>query len=98
MEINLRALRLRASANEGLVRYEHVARLLTGKVHCTADEGVAWVRELVVALQVPPLGSYGISSAHSAALVDQASKASSMKANPIALTRDEMTEALERAL
>jgi alcohol dehydrogenase class IV len=98
MEINLRALRLRASANEGLVRYEHVARLLTGNANSTADAGVAWVGELVNALRVPRLGSYGISSAQSGALVDQASKASSMKANPIALTREEMTEALERAL
>lgn len=98
MEINLRALRLRASVNEGLVRYEHVAQLLTGQADSTADGGVAWVGELVSALRVPRLGSYGISSAHSRALVDQASQASSMKANPIALTREEMTEALQRAL
>ena len=98
MEINLRALRLRESANQGLARYEHVARLLIGNSNSTADEGVAWVRELVLALQVPRLGFYGITSADSGALVDQASKASSMKANPIALTQEEMTEALQRAL
>jgi len=98
MDINLRALRLRASENGGLVRYEHVARLLTSKANSTADEGVAWVRELVIALQVRRLSFYGITSADSGALVDQAAKASSMKANPIVLTREEMTEALERAL
>jgi alcohol dehydrogenase class IV len=98
MEINLRALRLRAPANEALARYENVARLLTGDANSTADQGVVWVKELVSALHVPGLRSYGITSASTSALVDQSSKASSMKANPIALTREEMTEALERAL
>jgi hypothetical protein len=31
-------------------------------------------------------------------LVEKASKASSMKANPVVLTRDELTEALQAAL
>jgi alcohol dehydrogenase class IV len=98
MEINLRALHLRSPDNEGLKRYEQVARLLTGNANATADGGVVWVKELVRLLQVPRLGSYGISSQHSSGLVDQASKASSMKANPLALTREEMKEVLERAL
>jgi alcohol dehydrogenase class IV len=98
MDINLRALRLRDPQSETIARFGQIAHILTNNPNTTADEGVAWVRDLVVALQVPRLGKYGIGSGDTGALVDQASKASSMKANPITLTRDEMVEALARAM
>jgi alcohol dehydrogenase class IV len=98
MDINLQALRLRAPGSETITRYGQLARVLTNNPNATADGGVAWVRDLVAALQVPPLGKYGISSGDIGALVDQATKASSMKANAIPLTRDEMVDALAHAI
>ena len=98
MEANLRALRARQPGSESLKRYDEVARLLTGNATATAETGVEWTRGLVEELQVPRLGHYGIGPQHAADLVAKAAKASSMKANPIALTPEELTEVLRRAL
>jgi alcohol dehydrogenase class IV len=98
METNLRALRGREPSSGALPRYEHVARLVTGRGGASAEDGVAWARELVKDLQVPGLGSYGIKEEHVPDVVEKAGKASSMKANPIVLTREELAETLRRAL
>jgi alcohol dehydrogenase class IV len=98
MEINLRTLRERESANPAVNRYQEVARLLTGDRQADSGRAVEWVRQLVRDLKIPQLGAYGIKSAHVPALVENAARASSMKANPIVLTQAELTEALERSL
>ena len=98
MDINLRALRERNPGSETLARYEQVARVLTADPAATAPHAVTLVRELVAALQVPSLRTYGITAADLGAIVDQSAKASSMKANPIALTSSEMAEVLTRAI
>ena len=79
-------------------RYEEVARLLTGSATATAEAGIVWVRNLVADLKIPSLGQYGLKREHTAELVEKASQASSMKANPIALTPDELAGILERSL
>lgn len=96
MEVNTAALRSRTPA--GLARYETVARILTGRGDAHPEDGAKWVRDLCARLQVPPLSAYGMTAQDVPLLVEQASKASSMKANPIALTREELTLILEKAL
>ena len=98
MAVNVRALQERAAESEALRRYDEIARILTGNGSSTADDGVGWVQDLCDALQVPSLGSYGITSDDFQALVDKASAASSMRGNPIQLTPGEMEEVLSRAL
>jgi alcohol dehydrogenase class IV len=98
MEANLRALRQRQPAAQTLQRHEEVARLVTGNASATAEAGVEWVRTLVADLRIPSLAHYGLKREHTAELVGKASQASSMKANPITLTADELTEILKRAL
>ena len=98
VEANVRALRQRQPKSEALSRYDEIARLLTSEANSTADDGVEWLRKLVTDLQIPRLGAYGITRAHTAELVDKAAQASSMKANPIALTPEELGEILETAL
>jgi alcohol dehydrogenase class IV len=98
MEMNIRVLRARVPGSETLRRYETVARMLTGKADASVEEGVEWVSELVRELQIPPLGTYGIRPSDIPTLAEKASKASSMKANPIVLTADELREVLTRAL
>jgi alcohol dehydrogenase class IV len=98
MEVNLRALRERLPDGEALRRYELVAAILTGTEKSTAADGVHWISELCKALQIPGLRTYGISESDIPELIEKAAKASSMKANPIVLTRDELTEALQAAL
>jgi alcohol dehydrogenase class IV len=98
MEGNIRALQQRQPESEALGRYDEIGRLLTGKTSASPEDGVAWIRALVTELQIPRLGSYGITREHTAELVQKASESNSMKANPIALTPDELASILEAAL
>lgn len=98
MSINVAALAAREPGSEALRRYDEVARLVTRDENAKAADGVAWVRDLVDVLNVPPLASYGITRADFPILIEKASVASSMQGNPIKLTHDELRDALARAL
>jgi alcohol dehydrogenase class IV len=98
MAMNLRALRQRDPNGPSLARYEEAAWWLAGDMKAKADDGLKWVRALVLDLKIPRLGSFGIRREHFPDLVAKAANASSMKTNPIALTPAEMTEILEQAL
>jgi alcohol dehydrogenase class IV len=97
MDVNLRALRQRAPESPVLERYRQVARLLTGNPQAEAGDGVRWTADLARRLEIPPLRAYGVGEAEIPELVARAGKASSMKANPIVLTSEELTEILTRA-
>jgi len=98
MAINLRALKQRQPKAEALRRYDEVGRLLTGSPTAGAEQGVAWVAQLVADLKIPRLRTYGITGQHAPELVANSAKASSMKANPIVLTEAELGEILEAAI
>jgi alcohol dehydrogenase class IV len=98
MEINVLALKARAPYSEVLPRYDEVAQILTGNPKAAAEDGLTWLRELCQELQVPPLGSYGITEADFPTLIEKAKVSSSILANPISLTRDEMHEILQKAI
>jgi alcohol dehydrogenase class IV len=98
MQVNLRALRERDPGSAALHRYDQVAEILTGSGNAPADEAVAWVVDLCAALHIPKLGHYGINGADIPLLVQNGSRASSMKPNPVVLTSDEMTGILEAAI
>jgi alcohol dehydrogenase class IV len=98
MAANIKALRARAPESEALVRYQEVARIITGSSTATSDRGVDWVRGIVAQLRVPRLRSFGITPASLAQLAEKAESAGSMKANPIVLTRDELIATLAAAL
>jgi len=98
MEANVRALQERQPGSDALRRYDEVARILTGRDHAKAADGVKWVQELGAALQIPPLASYGMTLADLPTVVEKSAVASSTKANPIQLTLDEMREILTRAM
>lgn len=98
MDVNVRALRQRAPESQGLCRYDEVARIVTGNASAVAADGIKWVGELCRSLAIPALGTYGLQPADVPTLVDAAMKASSMKANPIALTPEEVTEIATAAM
>jgi len=98
METNLKALRQRQPNSNALPRHDQIARVLTGRPDAAAEDGVAWVRDLTRALAIPPLRAYGLTEDQLPTLVDNAAQASSMKANPVPLTREEMLGILQRAL
>lgn len=98
IETNLRALGERAPDPELLGRYDEIARLLMGRADARAPDAVVWVHELCEALAIPGLASYGVETTHVDEIVTKASRASSMKGNPIVLTEGELREIVLRAL
>jgi alcohol dehydrogenase class IV len=58
----------------------------------------AWVRDLREHLQIPKLRAYGITEKDIPAICEKAAVASSMKANPVVLTRDELEGILRQAI
>jgi alcohol dehydrogenase class IV len=98
MAVNVRALRARDPEGEALRRYGEMARILTGHPGAAAEDGIAWVKELCAALSVPSLASFGVTEADFPTLVEKGAVASSMQANPIKLTSDELREILALAL
>ncbi|MEW6747098.1 MAG: iron-containing alcohol dehydrogenase [Planctomycetota bacterium] len=94
---NVQALRSRAPEHPALERYGEVARILTGNAQAASDDGVAWLRDLCRDLRIPSLGAYGVTKAEEAVLVEKSLAASSMRGNPIELTRDELHDVLEKA-
>jgi len=96
---NLLALQQRMTPGaDTLRRYDQVAQILTGDPQAAAPAGVDWLQNLVADLRVPSLASYGLTPARIPDLVAQATLASSMKANPISLTSEELAAILQAAL
>jgi len=87
---NIAALRARAPQHPALERYVAIARLLTGRNDARAEDGIHWVHALSVELNVPALRAWGITQADLPVVVDRAAHASSMQANPIPLTGEEL--------
>jgi alcohol dehydrogenase class IV len=98
MAVNLQAAWARQPGGETLRRYTELAGMLTGDITATAEDGVRWVRALVDELQIPGLRIYGVTSNHVTLLAERAAQASSMKANPLPLTHDELVEIITRSL
>ena len=96
MYVNIRALRARDP--EKLTRYGEIARLISGRPHASATDGVAWIADLCRKLEIPPLRTYGVTGNDLALLAEKAAHSSSMKGNPIVLTREELHEILSRSL
>jgi alcohol dehydrogenase class IV len=98
MRANIRALAARGGDPAGLDRFGTVARLLTGDPDASPADGIDWVARLVSDLKVPGLAAYGIGPEQVEDLVAAASRASSMRGNPVALGASELAEVLNSAL
>lgn len=98
LQANLRALRTRAPQHPALARCEEVAGLLTGSPGAPREEGIAWCAQLAQEFEIPRLSAYGMVAADLADIAQKAAAASSMKANPLPLTADELVSILEAAL
>ncbi len=95
---NLQALRRRAPTHPSLPRFDGIAVLMTGRMDARADDGITWLSALRADLGVPALRSYGIRESDIPQIVAKAALSSSMKANPIDLTFDEMSAIVAAAL
>ncbi len=90
MAANVAALRARAPSHPALERYAAVARVLTGQNDAGAEDGIEWARRLSVELNVPVLRAWGITETDLPSVAEKAANASSMQANPLPLTSEEI--------
>jgi alcohol dehydrogenase class IV len=98
MAANIAALHARAPQHPALERYTTIARLLTGRNDARIEDGIVWVREICSELQVPALRAWGITEADLPGVVEESTRASSMKANPLPLTSEELLAVITAAL
>jgi alcohol dehydrogenase class IV len=97
MAANIAALQARTPLHPSLERYANIARLLTGRKQATAEDGIEWVRALCAEFNVPELHTWGIKQADLPAVVEKAACASSMQANPLPLTSEELLAVVSAA-
>jgi alcohol dehydrogenase class IV len=90
---NLTALQSREPHNPALERYRTLEHILAGNYDL-----VGTLSHLIEDLRIPRLSAFGITADAIPDLVAQSQKASSMKANPIVLTADELASILLFAL
>jgi len=102
MAANVAALRARAPEHPALghvlARYATVARRLTGRNEASAEDGIEWVHALCAELNVPALRAWGIAEADLPGVVEKAARSSSMQANPLPLTAEELLAVVTAAL
>jgi alcohol dehydrogenase class IV len=98
MAANVHALRKRDPHSNALARYGETAQLLTGQEDASPEAGIEWVRMLMEDLHIPQLAAWGLAEPDLAPLAEKAAAASSMKANPIVLTSEELREILAEAI
>jgi len=98
MAINLQAIRTQNLNADLTSRFDEIGCFLTGNPAAIGEDGVSWLLDLCKAMEVPTLGSYGLTHADFPALIEKAIVSSSMKGNPVQLTEGEMTKILDRAM
>ena len=102
---NMEALLKREPDSEVLDRYKTVAAYMTDRtrdsfksledVKSALVDKIKWLCD---ALQIPKLSTGGLTASAVPEVVEQAQQASSMKANPLKLTAEELTEMLTAAM
>ncbi len=97
-EINLRALEERQPGSHALERFREALRIVSGGDGTAPEDGVAWIRNLCLELGQSGLEKYGFERRMIDEAVRKGMQASSMKANPVELTPEELSEVLERSI
>ena len=98
MAVNIAALRARDPLGGALDRYQAIGVMVNNDGYARPEGGAKWALELCRRLEIPPLRSFGVSEEHIPDIAAKAAAASSMKANPVALSPAELTEILLRAI
>jgi alcohol dehydrogenase class IV len=98
VRVNARALAQRAPDNPAAARYLEIAAVLTGRAKASSEDLSLWLEELRVDLSIPLLRQFGVREDDLEHLAEKSAAASSMKANPIQLTQEELREILLSAL
>lgn len=97
MEINFQKMYQQGMNEFAVNRYQQISILLTGHASAQPQEAIAWVEETCELLEIPRLRDFGMSKTDFPLVIEKASAANSMKANPIQLTSTDLEAILNKA-
>ncbi len=89
MRENINAASL-ADREDILVRYKHLAELLTDNESADIDAGIRWVEDILDTLGLPELNQFGVCHTSFERVAEDALKSNSIKGNPIPLTKERL--------
>lgn len=95
--VNILAVQQRSPNHTVLERYQRLAGWLVGDSGASIWQGVEWLENICEEFKIPRLRAYGIRKKDFSKVIEAARKASSMKANPIELTDEELLRILEES-
>ncbi len=97
MEVNFKHAMTHPNHETLLQKFHEIASLLCGQASATPQQAIQWIEESVNLFGIPRLKELGINRHDFHSILEKAGQANSMKANPILLSAEEMTEILEKA-
>ena len=98
VKANIHALKEREPQHPTLLKFDEIAKIVTGNPSATALDSVGWLEELRTYFEIPTLSTFDIHKEHFDDIVEKSKSSSSMKGNPIVLTDDELKNILKQAL
>jgi alcohol dehydrogenase class IV len=98
LEANIRTLQSQHPESPVLIRYQEIAKIVTGNYSAQVDDGLEWIQRLCRTLIVPGLSNFGLTPHDFSAVVKKSQQASSMKGNPVRLSNEALTEILKASL
>lgn len=97
VEANIKALEVIDKSSTALDRFSEISRILCNKCDAAPADGVAFLYELCRRLNIPSLGSLVASEMDFDLVADEALKTSSMKGNPVPLSKEDLISILKKA-
>lgn len=98
MEQNIGIIEQQEDLHEILERYDEVAQILTQNHQSNRYDGVQWVRNLCQKMNIPTLNQLGFQSQQTDELILKSAQSSSMRGNPVVLTKGNMEQILFNAM
>jgi alcohol dehydrogenase class IV len=89
MQENIKAAKS-AGRNDLLTRYRTIAKLLTGRDDATHQDGVDWVNDMLIKLDIPKLTEFGLCDTSFDSVSQDALKTVAIKGNPLPLTQERL--------
>ena len=98
MRANVKALHERQPDSPILGRFDLIGKRLLNDENADAAAAINWIEESSDLLGIPGLRAYGVVESDFDAIVEQSRVSSSMKGNPLPLTREELCGILAAAM
>lgn len=98
LSVNAELLSLSDQNEEKTLRFQEIARWVTGKENAAIQDGVRWITNLAASMHIPGLAAFGISEKDFPEIIEKSQQSSSMKGNPITLTPAQMERILSMSM